>query len=391
MLWITISFCQTVFNLCLWLTASSRREPAATGMMSKYSIPQLLSLNNYTTPTCISAIKPLGILRRPHYIHRGSRRKFVYNQPCPPVSSIPSIWTTVAHLPRHHSADALGVNSTGHTELCGKRGVDSSLLLTLQKPSISSTVKIELFNAQSLTNKSAFIQDHIMDKGIDFMCLTETWQQPEVYCALNEACPPGYSYLEKSRSTGRGGGLAIIHRNELELSPLPLPVLSSFECLGFKCKPPLPLTILLIYRPPKPNSAFIPEMHDLLSTLCATSANIIILGDLNIHVDTPSCHYAAEFLHLLDCLNLTQHVDVPTHTRGHTLDLVITNSDPISKLSVYDLGVSDHKAISMELPLLLPHTKPKRQIRFRNLKNINPDTMTSDLQHLSTITPTSVN
>ncbi|KAF3860818.1 hypothetical protein F7725_001073 [Dissostichus mawsoni] len=109
MLWITISFCQTVFNLCLWLTASSRREPAATGMMSKYSIPQLLSLNNYTTPTCISAIKQFGILRRPRYIHRGSRRKFVYNQPCPPVSSIPSIWTTVACLPRHHSADALGL------------------------------------------------------------------------------------------------------------------------------------------------------------------------------------------------------------------------------------------------------------------------------------------
>ncbi|CAM4730464.1 unnamed protein product [Leuciscus chuanchicus] len=35
------------------------------------------------------------------------------------------------------------------------------------------------------------------------MCLTETWHQPEVYSALNEACPPGYSYLEAARSTGR--------------------------------------------------------------------------------------------------------------------------------------------------------------------------------------------
>ncbi|KAJ8369327.1 hypothetical protein SKAU_G00093550 [Synaphobranchus kaupii] len=101
---------------------------------------------------------------------------------------------------------------------------------------------------------------------------------------------------------------------------------------------------------------------------------------MNIHVDNPSCHSAAEFLQLL---NLKQHVDVPTHTRGHTLDLVITGSAPISNLLVYDLGVSDHKDISMELPFLSPHTKPKRQIRFRNLKKINPDTMTSDLQHLS--------
>ncbi|KAG1940151.1 hypothetical protein F2P79_016879 [Pimephales promelas] len=29
-----------------------------------------------------------------------------------------------------------------------------------------------------------------------------------------------------------------------------------------------------------------------------------------------------------------------------------------------------------------PFTKPKRQISFRNLKNINHETMTSDLQHL---------
>lgn len=109
-----------------------------------------------------------------------------------------------------------------------------------------------------------------------------------------------------------------------------------------------------------------PEIHDLLTTLCTTSANIIILGDFNIHVDTPSCHLAAEFLHLLDCLNLTQYVVVPTHTRGHTLDLVITNYTLISNLLVFDLGVSDHKAISMELPILYPLDKPKRQISFRN-------------------------
>lgn len=143
------------------------------------------------------------------------------------------------------------------------------------------------------------------------------------------------------------------------------------------------MTILLIYRPPKPNSAFIDEMHDLLTTLGPTSANLLILGDMNIHVDTPACHSAAKFLQLLDCLNLTQHVDVPTHSRGHTLDLVITDSVSINNLQVHDLGLSDHKLISMELPFLPPHSKPKRQISFRNIKNIDPDTLTLDLQHLS--------
>uniref|UniRef100_A0A8C1S6N0 Reverse transcriptase domain-containing protein n=1 Tax=Cyprinus carpio TaxID=7962 RepID=A0A8C1S6N0_CYPCA len=180
------------------------------------------------------------------------------------------------------------------------------------------------------------------------------------FSVLNETCPPGYCYLQKARSTGRGGGLAVIHRSDLILSPITLPELSSFECLAFKCKHPLSTMVFLIYWPPKPNSSFIPEMSNLLSTFCTMSANIIILGDMNIHVNSSTCRFAAEFLQLLDCFNLTQLVDSPTHTRGHTLDLVITNSVYLSNLLVYDLGVSDHKDISMKMSSLSSFIKPKR-------------------------------
>lgn len=350
-----------------------------------YSDLQLLKYNNYSTPVCISAIKQSGLLRRPRYIHRGSRRKFVYTR-----SSITSIWSAernVARLLRHQSAvtawsSVLG-NTARHTEWVRKPGADHSLLRPVQKIANSPHIKIELLNTQSLTGKASFIHDHILENRTDFMCLTETWHQPEVYSAINEACPSAYTYLQKARSTGRGGGLVIIHQTKFKLSALSLPEFSSFECLAFKCKPPFPMTILLIYRLPKPNSAFVDEMHDLLTTIGPTSTNLLILGNMNIHVDTPSCRSAAEFLQLLDCLNLTQHVDVPTHTRGHTLDLVITDSASINNLQVHDLGLSDHKLISVELPFLPTHSKPKRQICFRNIKNIDPDTLTLDLHHLS--------
>ncbi len=55
----------------------------------------------------------------------------------------------------------------------------------------------------------------------------------------------------------------------------------------------------------------------------------------------------------------------------------------ISNLLVYDLGVSDHKVISMELPLPCSLPKEKRQMCFRNLKKINLDSLAIDLQHLS--------
>ena len=87
-------------------------------------------------------------------------------------------------------------------------------------------------------------------------------------------------------------------------------------------------------------------------------------------IDNPSCPLAAEFLSLLVCLGLQQHVEDPTHNKGHILYLEITNSTSIKTLEVYDLGVSDHKVVSMTLTSLLPPSRPKRQISFRNLKRI---------------------
>lgn len=135
---------------------------------------------------------------------------------------------------------------------------------------------MELFNVQPLTNKSCLIHEHILEKGLDLIGLTETWHKPGAFYVLNESCPPGYCYLQKARSTGRGGGLSVIYCSDLELSLLPLPELSSFDCLVFKCKSPSPLLLLLICQPQ--NSFFILETSNLLTTFRTYSADVIILG-----------------------------------------------------------------------------------------------------------------
>lgn len=67
-------------------------------------------------------------------------------------------------------------------------------------PSYRTTdTSLELFNAQSISNKSSLIHDHILEKNVDLMCLTETWYQLGFFSSLNEACPPGYSYLQWAR------------------------------------------------------------------------------------------------------------------------------------------------------------------------------------------------
>lgn len=284
-------------------------------MSLKYSASQLLKLNNHLViPSFISAIKTHGLLRRNKYIHRSSRRKFVYSQS--DHSTIPSLWsnTRVASGRRHH-------NNT-HVRTA------PSCLRPLNKApppvQLNPCLKFSLFNTRSLTDKGPILNEFITDNNIDFLCITETWQKPMDYISLNLTTPPGYSYMDKPRLDKRGGGLAIIHRQHIKTSLVTIPTSSSFEHLVFKLSGPKPLVTALIYRPPKPNPAFPSDFSTFLTQLCAISPSVLLLGDFNYHVDSLNSLPAIEFLDILNCFNITQHVDFPTHRKGHTLDLICT-------------------------------------------------------------------
>lgn len=175
-----------------------------------------------------------------------------------------------------------------------KLGVDCSALLSLTSLDFASHSTLELLNVQSLTNKAGLINDYIMDKGIDILCLTESWQQPKVYSVLTEACPLGYNYLSKARTTGQGGGLAVFYHSTIQAFLLFVPHVTTFEHLVFNCNyitlhHKTSATIALIYCPPKPHPSFHSEIHDFLISLCTSHSNILVLGDFNIHMDSFSC------------------------------------------------------------------------------------------------------
>ncbi|KAK5930230.1 hypothetical protein CgunFtcFv8_026486 [Champsocephalus gunnari] len=113
------------------------------------------------------------------------------------------------------------------------------------------------------------------------------------------------------------------------------------------------------------------EFTELLTSVCSRSPSTLLLGDFNIHVDSSTCTFASEFLSLLDCFNITQHVQGPTHTKGHTLDLVCSIGTPPSHLQCLDLAVADHHAILFSVPVLLPMQRAKRTITFRNTKTLS--------------------
>ena len=92
------------------------------------------------------------------------------------------------------------------------------------------------------------------------------------------------------------------------------------------------------------------------------SPTVILLGDFNIHIDNPSNIFANDFTSLLDCLAITQHVNLPTHNKGHILDLICCTDITPTNL---------HK------------TKEQRTISFRNIKHI----VTTDLSTLISSSP----
>ncbi|MGH0125269.1 UNVERIFIED_CONTAM: hypothetical protein FKN15_034727 [Acipenser sinensis] len=75
---------------------------------------------------------------------------------------------------------------------------------------------------------------------------------------------------------------------------------------------------------------------------------------------------------LLDCLGLSQSVNVPTHTRGHTLDLLITKGLDISNLSISDISLPDHFFITVNINLPALSSATDTVISFHPKNLLNP-------------------
>ena len=93
-------------------------------------------------------------------------------------------------------------------------------------------------------------------------------------------------------------------------------------------------------------SVFFNDFSDLLELASIIRNEIVILGDINIHLDVNEDPNSRKFTELLTTSNLVQHVPEVTHESGHLLDLVITRpTDLITNLNVGDYFL-DHREIT---------------------------------------------
>ncbi|KAK5885981.1 hypothetical protein CesoFtcFv8_017063 [Champsocephalus esox] len=361
--------------------------------MLKYSISQLLSFTNSSTPSSISVIRHLGLLRRPRYIHRSTRHSFVYFQHGQSIASICSTQRTVAHLTRHQNATPTAPFSPAHlhsqlhvipgadpTPLrfptyitshfsppsspppllhcppsrAHPRAANLANLIPLQSATTPPTphlTNFALLNIRSLNNKAHILHEIILDKSIDFFLLTETWQQPNDLFSLNQTSPPGFNDITKPR-----------------------PSVPSFEFLAFKAPPSL--TVILIYRPPKPHPSFLSDLTELLTIASSLSSRLLLLGDLNIHMDSPPANSLLNSPPFWTISQLPNMSPSPPMIKNTSLTLSAPPTSQYSTSTPAPFPSLTTNSYSSPSPPPSATPPPPRTITFRNVRSVDP-------QHLS--------
>ena len=244
-------------------------------------------------------------------------------------------------------------------------------------------------NIRSIRNKTLSLYHFIVSQNVDVLALTETWlcDGPDDLIVINNSVPPGYHIHCVNRQHKRGGGVALIYKKDITFKDEQLTSIdrfSQFELLDCCIKiNKISTRVVVVYRPPIAGNIqyeeFAREWSLYLERFIEVQEELLIVGDFNIHVDTVNS-LSDSFTNILDANGLKQHVDQPTHRKGHTLDLVITRdtsgllrSPPVISISgVGDLtGASscDHYAVWCYLNIARPKTISKT-VTYRSLRKI---------------------
>jgi exonuclease III len=219
------------------------------------------------------------------------------------------------------------------------------------------------WNACSVNNKSALIQDHILSRNLDFFNIVETHHESSLSPGLIASTPPTYSFIEKARPMPagastvrgpRGGGICIIYKDHYQASVKDTGLFTTFEHLtGYFSLRSFHVLVVTIYRPGSEpvRSSFFTELANLLDTIAKYNCGVIILGDINIHLDELDNADTKHINKLLLSHGFEQLVHLPTDSRNHTLDIFVARS-PNSLISTIDVdrpSFSDHSMIHFHI------------------------------------------
>nr|XP_049610836.1 uncharacterized protein LOC125988967 [Syngnathus scovelli] len=240
-------------------------------------------------------------------------------------------------------------------------------------------------NIRSLHTKAVLVNDLITEHNLNVFGLCETWLKPNELLPLNEASPPNFVSSHVARPRKKGGGVDLISNSELRVRPRSIHVFKTFEVLIVRSTALPSFYLAVIYRPPGAYSGFLDDFSEFVADLVTNADNIVIMGDFNIHMNSPSEPLTSAFQTLIDTFGFTQAVQAATHKNGNTLDLVLSRGLATSNIAVlpYTTVLSDHFLIKFEI--LVPCQRQESNQNFSS-RNFNSTTATALSELLSPAT-----
>ena len=298
-------------------------------------------------------------------------------------------------IKRHYHLRTPSVIQSRATEYDGKEiyglGVNKANLLKV--PVFKTNGSLGFLNCQSVRNKTSEIVHYVLDNDFDICALAETWLHADESDnrIISELTPDGYNFTHIPRMS-RGGGVGVLLKSSLSFRQINSFKASSFESIELMVTSvSVCIRLITIYHVPPSRknglsvTCFMDEFSQLLESLSTASGKLIIIGDINIHWNDQSNSERKKLSDLLDMYNLCQHIDKPTHSKGHTIDLVITRSNEsiVTEAEVGSL-ISDHHTLLCKIQIAKP-PPTELVINYHKLKSIkfpkfNEDIVSSSLR-----------
>ena len=199
-----------------------------------------------------------------------------------------------------------------------------------------------------------------MKQKISVICVSETWTDLSNEQLISI---PGYDCVCRSRTTGRGGGLALYIDTDLNVIVKNRPDLDSTdstinESLIVQLSPAKGSTkdiiVGVIYKPPNTNvENFVSNFSTILDILNKENRPSYLLGDYNIDILKYNSH-SESFLNQLLSYGFFPKIDRPTRITDSTatlIDNIITNVHlPNIFSGLWTAAVADHLAVFITLP-----------------------------------------
>ena len=290
--------------------------------------------------------------------------------------------TNVPRLTQRRTPPAARPTSLAQSE----RNQDTDHRARSTRPANGHQLKIGHINAQSLVPKVNVVNTILEAEHFDLLCISETWLTPDTLSRF--LVFPGYVMVRKDRAVSsqghrvRGGGVAIIHREEISCQVLQTPATSLLETLWLSVcwRGGRPAIVGVIYRPPTGSvSQAVEELQEQLQEILIRAKPVVLLGDVNINIlDTQSLD-TRRYLTCLSELNLNQLIKQPTHLfpTPTALDHAVTNV-PSARASVLSTPIGDHQPITVSVPIGRLR-KPANERTSRNWGRADWDAICLDL------------